>query len=127
MTAAHETERSLDVPMARFHAFRDERPKEEYWELVAGTPILAPRRSIQHQRICSNLVGTLDVHLRATHPEWTVYPGISLLAPNSAIDNPSPDVSVVDADLDGQTIYVTKFYFVGEVVSPVESRTVLAD
>ena len=111
--------------MSRFHAFRDERPKEEYWELVAGTPVLAPRRSIGHQRIRVNLVMALDHCLRVSHPEWVAVPGMSLLAPDSEIDNPSPDVSVMDAETDGRTIYVPRFYFVAEVVSPLDDRAVM--
>ena len=37
--------------MEQFHAFRDERPKEEKWELIDGVPMKMPLPTMIHRRI----------------------------------------------------------------------------
>lgn len=38
-----------------FHAFRDERPKSEKWELIDGVPVMMPPPTLIHQRISRNI------------------------------------------------------------------------
>lgn len=43
------------VSLEAFHAFRDERPKSEKWDLINGVPMMMPPPSLIHQRIANNL------------------------------------------------------------------------
>jgi len=47
--------RTPQLTMEQFHAFRDERPKEEKWELIDGVPMMMPPPTLMHQRISRNL------------------------------------------------------------------------
>ena len=58
------------ITMAQFHAFRDERPKEEKWELIDGVPIMMSPPTLVHQRISRDLEGLLNQRLREVKPEW---------------------------------------------------------
>ena len=45
--------RTPQLTMEQFHAFRDERPKEEKWELIDGVPMMMPPPTLVHQRIAA--------------------------------------------------------------------------
>jgi Uma2 family endonuclease len=47
--------RRPQLTMEQFHAFRDERPKEEKWELIDGVPMMMPPPTVMHVRIARNL------------------------------------------------------------------------
>ena len=55
--------RTPQLTMEQFHAFRDERPKEEKWELIDGVPIMMPPPTLVHQRIADNLNQLLNARL----------------------------------------------------------------
>ena len=44
--------------MKQFHAFRDERPKEEKWELIDGVPMMMPTADADAPAIAPNLEDT---------------------------------------------------------------------
>src|SRR5262249_34329892 len=62
--------RSPQLTMEQFHGFRDERPKEEKWELIDGVPIMMPPPTLVHQQIADNLNQLLNMHLREVKPGW---------------------------------------------------------
>ena len=116
------------VPQAtleQFHAFRDERPKEEKWELIAGVPTMLPPPSLIHQRISRNLETLINNLLGAVRPEWQADREIGLLMPEDDKYNPEPDVTVIDTDIGIGQIYATRFFFVAEVLSGSDKPIVL--
>lgn len=100
-----------------FHAFRDERPKEEKWELIDGVPMMMPPPSLIHQRISRNLEGLLNARLAVVRPKWSADREIGVLLPDDDRFNPEPDVTVIDTDIEIGQIYALRFYFVAEVLS----------
>ena len=51
------------LTMEQFHAFRDERPKEEKWELIDGVPMMMPLPTLVHQRITGNIEALINARL----------------------------------------------------------------
>ncbi len=113
-----EMRSALHATLEQFHAFRDERPKEEKWELIAGVMTMMPPPSLVHQRICRNLEGLLNSRLMIARPQWQADREIGVLLPKDERYNPEPDVTVIDADVALGQIYAERFYFVAEVLSP---------
>jgi Uma2 family endonuclease len=103
--------------LEKFHAFRDERPKEEKWELIDGVPMMMPPPSLIHQRISRNLETMLNLRLSEVKPEWQADREIGVLLPADEKFNPEPDVTVIDAAIEFDQIYAERFYFVAEVLS----------
>jgi Uma2 family endonuclease len=114
------------VTLEQFHAFRDERPKEEKWELIAGVPHMMPPPSLKHQRIAGNLERLLDDRLRLVRRDWRADREIGILVPEDDTYNPEPDVTVIDRAVEDEQIYAERFYFVAEVLSPNDKSAVLA-
>jgi Uma2 family endonuclease len=124
---------SGDMPVGRwklnlevFQAFRDDRPKEEKWELIDGTPVMMPPPTLVHQRISRALLELLNARLRTAKPEWRADMEIGLVISEDDGYNPEPDVTVIDFDVSPDEIYASKFYFVAEVLSPNDKPPVLA-
>jgi Uma2 family endonuclease len=113
------------LDMETFHGFRDDRPKEEKWELIDGRPVMMPPPSLVHQRICRNLETLLNVRLIAHRPEWAADREIGLLIPQDQKFNPEPDVTVIDAQVEMGQLYAERFYFVAEVLSGSDKPWVL--
>src|SRR5450631_412668 len=111
----------LDV----FQAFYSDRPKEEKWELIDGTPIMMPPPSLVHQRISENLFVLLNSKLASAKPDWRASLEIGVLLPDDEKYNPEPDVTVIDRAVTLGQIYATRFYFVAEVLSPNDKAWVL--
>jgi len=111
--------------MTQFHAFRDSRPKEEKWELIDGVPMMMPPPTLMHQRIASNLDRLLNAQLEASKPAWRSDREVGVWLKGDEKYNPEPDVTVIDAAIAIGQIYVERFYFVAEVLSPSERREVL--
>jgi len=111
--------------MEQFHAFRDERPKEEKWELIDGVPMMMPPPTITHVRIARNLETLLNARLAAAKPEWQADREVGVLVEGDEKYNPEPDVTVIDTSHTLGQIYAQQFYFVAEVLSPSDKRPVL--
>ena len=109
--------RKPQFTLEMFHAFRDERPKEEKWELIDGAPMMMPPPSLIHQRISRNLETMLNERLRQARPEWMADREIGVLLPDDEKYNPEPDVTVIDTAIEIGQIYAERFYFVAEVLS----------
>jgi Uma2 family endonuclease len=105
------------VTLEQFHAFRDSRPAEEKWELIAGVPNMMPPPTLVHQRIARNLEALLNACLMRSKPQWQADREIGLLLPDDESYNPEPDVTVIDAAIQLGQVYAERFYFVAEVLS----------
>ena len=115
----------IKVSLDAFHAFRDDRPKEEKWEFIDGTPTMMPPPTLVHQRIASNLETLINSRLAQVRPQWRADREIGVLLPEDERYNPEPDVTVVDASVELGQIYVEQFYFVAEILSPNDKKWVL--
>jgi Uma2 family endonuclease len=114
------------LTMEQFHALRDERPKEEKWELIDGVPMMMPPPTLMHQRISRNLETLLNERLLEAKPEWQADREVGVWLKGDNKFNPEPDVTVIDAVIALGQIYVRRFYFVAEVLSENDKKAVLA-
>jgi Uma2 family endonuclease len=117
--------RRPQLTMEQFHAFRDERPKEEKWELIDGVPMMMPPPTLVHQRIAANLDRLLNAYLERSKPEWRSDREVGVLLKGDEKYNPEPDVTVIDTTVGLGQIYVERFYLVAEVLSDSDKRPVL--
>jgi len=117
--------RAPQLTMKQFHAFRDERPKEEKWELIDGVPMMMPPPTLMHQRIARNLETLLNARLQKVRPEWQADYEVGVWLRGDKKYNPEPDVTVIDAAIALGQIYVQRFYFVAEVLSESDKKAVL--
>jgi Uma2 family endonuclease len=117
--------RTPQLTMKQFHAFRDERPKEEKWELIDGVPVMMPPPKLVHQGIADNLNRLLNERLEKVKPEWRAFREIGVWLKGDEKYNPEPDVTVIDRAIAIEQIYVQRFYFVAEVVSESDKKAVL--
>jgi Uma2 family endonuclease len=117
--------RGPQLTMEQFHAFRDERPKEEKWELIDGVPMMMPPPTLMHQRISRNLESLLNAHLRNVRPDWQADREVGVWLRGDKKYNPEPDVTVIDAAIAMGQIYVERFYFVAEILSENDKKAVL--
>jgi Uma2 family endonuclease len=117
--------RRPQLTMEQFHAFRDDRPKEEKWELIDGVPMMMPPPTLVHQRIASNLDRILNAHLEKNKPEWRSDREVGVLLKGDEKYNPEPDVTVIDTNVALGQIYVERFYLVAEVLSESDKKAVL--
>src|SRR5262245_31867623 len=117
--------RAPQLTMEQFHAFRNERPKEEKWELIDGVPMMMPPSTLMHQRIARNLETLLNTHLQITRPEWQADREVGVWLKGDEKYNPEPDVTVIDTAFAVGQIYVERFYFVAEVLSETDKKAVL--
>ncbi len=100
-----------------FDAFRNERPKEEKWELIDGVPMMMPPPTLVHQRIAGNLTRLLQDKLDVSRPDWYASQEIGIRLPDDDRYNPEPDVTVIDAEIAIDQVYAERFCFVAEVLS----------
>jgi Uma2 family endonuclease len=117
--------RMPQLTMRQFHAFRDERPKEEKWELIDGVPMMMPPPTLVHQRIAANLDRLLNEYLERVKPEWRSDREVGVRLEGDEKYNPEPDITVIDAAIALGQIYVERFYFVAEVLSESDKKEVL--
>jgi Uma2 family endonuclease len=115
----------IRVSLETFQGFRDDRPKEEKWELIDGTPTMMPPPALVHQRIARNLQTLLNARLQQVRPDWMADIEIGVLLPDEESYNPEPDVTVIDTDVELGQVYAERFYFVAEVLSPNDKQWVL--
>jgi Uma2 family endonuclease len=80
-----------------FHAFVDDRPEWEKWELIDGEIVLNPTPNNRHQLVVTNLLYELEASRRRSSTEWRVIPGIGTRHPEDRHNEPVPDVMVVPA------------------------------
>jgi Uma2 family endonuclease len=117
--------RAPRLTMKQFHAFRDDRPKEEKWELIDGVPMMMPPPTVVHVRISRNLETLLNARLSDVKPEWQADREVGVWLKGDEKYNPEPDVTVIDTAVAIGQIYVHRFYFVAEVLSESDKKAVL--
>ena len=113
------------LDLKTFQGFREERPKEEKWELIGGHPVMMPPPTLDHQNISGVCSELLNARLSKSKPDWVASLEVGLLVPEDDTFNPEPDVTVIDADPEPGQIYATRFHFVVEVRSPKDRGWVL--
>ncbi|MFZ1102200.1 MAG: Uma2 family endonuclease [Hyphomicrobiaceae bacterium] len=118
--------RGPQLTMEQFHAFRDERPKEEKWELIDGVPTMMPPPTLVHQLIADNLNQLLNARLRQAKPEWRAIREAGVLLRGDQKYNPEPDVTVIDTGRPLTQIYAHRFYLVAEVLSARDKKAVVS-
>lgn len=101
----------------QFDAFREERPKEEKWELIDGVPMMMPPPTLMHQRLTGNIAVLLNRRLELVRPDWFASQEIGIRLPDDQRYNPEPDVTVIDDAIEIDQLYAERFYFVAEVLS----------
>jgi Uma2 family endonuclease len=114
------------LTMKQFHAFRDERPKEEKWELIDGVPIMMPPPTLMHQLIADNLNRLLNERLSEVKPEWRAVRDAGVWLKGDDKYNPEPDVVVIDAAIALGQIYAQRFYLTAEVLSASDKKPAVA-
>ena len=118
--------RTPQLSMEQFHAFRDERPKEEKWELIDGVPMMMPPPTLVHQLIADNLNPLLNARLREVKPEWRAVRDAGVWLDGDEKYNPEPDVTVIDSGRPLGQIYAHRFYFVAEVLSESDKKAIVS-
>lgn len=61
-----------------FHAFIDDRPEDEKWELVDGEIVLNPAATNRHQVIVGTLIHELHKARDRVEANWQILPGLVL-------------------------------------------------
>ncbi len=117
--------RTPQLTMEQFHAFRDERPKEEKWELIDGVPMMMPPPTITHVRIARNLETLLNTRLASVKSEWQADRAVGVWLKGDEKYNPEPDVTVIDTSHVLGQIYAQRFYCVAEVLSESDKKAVI--
>jgi Uma2 family endonuclease len=78
-----------------FHAFVDDRPEEEKWELIDGEIVLNPTATNWHQVIVGTLIHELHKARDTVKANWQILPGIGTRVPDDPHNEPVPDVMVI--------------------------------
>ena len=120
-----ELRSALRATLEQFHAFREDRPKEEKWELIDGVMIMMAPPSLVHHCIATNIDRLLDARLQVIGLPWRSDREIGVVVEADDQYNPEPDVVVIDAAAEFGKIYADRFYFVAEVLSPNDKSFVL--
>jgi len=105
-----------------FHAFVDDRPESEKWELIDGEIVLNPAPTNRHQIVVRNLLFELESIRRSkSGRRWNVVPGIGARVPADEHNEPIPDVMVVPktSDIFNWTYDILVAF---EVLSPFSVR-----
>ncbi len=114
-------QRDYRTTIEAFHAFVDDRPHWEKWELIDGEIILNPTANNRHQLIANNLQFELETTRRRTAAPWRVHAGIGTRRPDDQHNEPIPDVMIVppSPDIFNWTFEVLVAF---EVLSPFSLR-----
>lgn len=78
-----------------FHAFIDDRPEDEKWELIDGEIVLNPTATNWHQVIVGALIYELHKARDRIRANWQILPGIGTRVPDDPHNEPVPDVMVI--------------------------------
>jgi Uma2 family endonuclease len=104
-----------------FHAFVDDRPHWEKWELIDGEIVLNPTPNNRHQLIANNVQYELETLRRRVGARWRVHAGIGTRLRDDQHNEPIPDVMIVppSSDIFNWTFDVQVVF---EVLSPFSLR-----
>ena len=105
------------VTLDEYHAFTDDRPDCERWELIDGEMILNATPNFRHQLIVRNVIVELGTAQRSAGASWLAIPGIGVLDPNDRTNEPVPDVAVLPALTDNAQNWTSDILVAFEVLS----------
>jgi Uma2 family endonuclease len=111
---------TMDVD--EFMAFLETRPDNERWDLIEGVAVMMAPPTYAHQRIASNLCSVLNSAFAAEGHDLFAYQRAGVRTPDVRNFQPEPDVVVVPG-VAGYDLYSERFRFVGEILSPSNTRT----
>jgi Uma2 family endonuclease len=95
MTVQEVLHSDFRTTVEAFHAFTDDRPDFERWELIDGEMFLNPTPTNRHQIIVSNILVELDASRERLGASWLGMPGIGTRHPDDRHNEPVPDVVIV--------------------------------
>jgi Uma2 family endonuclease len=104
-----------------FHAFVDDRPEEEKWELIDGEIVLNPTPTDRHQVIVGRLIYELYNARDRVGGRWQISPGIGVRLRDDAHSEPVPDV-MIRPRLSEPTNWTFEVLVTFEVLSPYSLR-----
>src|SRR5438128_158285 len=117
---------SGNMQAGEFLRFLKSRPKEERWQLVEGVAIMMNPPRMRHQQIALNLRDLLkDALEKQGRRDLLAMTEIDVRV--RAVSNflPRPDVVVVPG-IAGDEVYAERFLLVAEVLSPSNSKRLIA-
>src|SRR5262249_3293013 len=114
-----------DMLINEFLKFARTRPKEEYWQLVEGVAISRNPPRLVHQLITMNLRDLLKEALENQGLDLLVLHEIGVRVPGVINFLPRPDL-VVFPGVAGDEVYADRFLLVAEVLSPSNTRSLIA-
>jgi Uma2 family endonuclease len=114
-------QRDYRTTIEAFHAFVDDRPHWEKWELIDGEIVLNPTANNRHQLIANSIQFELETIRRRSTAAWRVHAGIGTRLPDDQHNEPIPDVMIVppSSDIFNWTFDVLAVF---EVLSPFSTR-----
>ena len=87
--------------------------------------MMMPPPTLVHQRIVAQPRDTAQRSADGRNPAWQADREVGIWLKGDKKYNPEPDVTVIDAAIALGQIYVTRFYFVAEVLSDSDKKAVL--
>jgi Uma2 family endonuclease len=78
-----------------YHAFVDDRPESEKWELIDGEIVLNPTATNRHQVTVGTLIHELHKARDRVQANWQILPGIGTRVRDDPHNEPVPDVMVI--------------------------------
>lgn len=109
------------MTLEAFHAFTEDRPDWEKWELIDGEAIMQATPMRRHQRVVQNLSFQLDTIRRATGAEWEVFAGIGTRVASDNHNEMIPDIMIVPPG-DDLSNWTLEMWVAFEVLSPGSVR-----
>ena len=116
---------SGDMQVGEFLKFVKPRPKEEYWQLIEGVAIMMNPPRLAHQAIARNLCDLLQRALARKAPDLVVLQEIGVRVPGVTNFLPRPDVVIIP-EIVGDEVYSDRFLLVAEVLSPSNTKSLIA-
>lgn len=94
--AMHEALQSdYRTTIEAFHAFVDDRPDDEKWELIDGEIVLNPTPTNRHEIVVHNLEVELELQRRRLKASWQIHGGIGTRHRGDQHNEPVPDLMIV--------------------------------
>src|SRR5439155_7559607 len=117
---------SGNMRAGEFLRFLKSRPKEERWQLVEGVAVMMNPPRMRHQQIALNLRDLLkDALEKQGRRDLLVMTDIGVRVRGVSNFLPRPDVAVVPG-IAGDEVYAGRFLLVSEVLSPSNSKSLIA-
>ena len=104
-----------------FHAFIDDRPESEKWELIDGEIVLNPTATNRHQVIVGTLIYELHKARDRVSARWQILPGIGTRVRDDPHNEPVPDVMLIPS-LSEVSNWTFDALAVFEILSPYSLR-----